>query len=92
MLFAVIALFSISRYLCTKEFWSLAVAAVSLGCAVATLEFSLELIITSIFCSVAVLWYMGKWSIPMLKQNASAWLRALLLFLVTTLSVAGWVD
>lgn len=92
MLFAVIALFSTSRYLSAPKFWSLAVAAISLGCAVATLEFSLELI-ASIFFSVAVLWCMGKWSISMLKQNASVWLRAVLLFLLTTFALwpGGWI-
>ena len=50
MLFAVLFLFAFARYFRTHEFRTLAVAAVFLGCAFATLEFSLELILVCLRC------------------------------------------
>lgn len=93
LLFAVIALFSVSFYLIKGEFPYLALTSISLGFAFATLEFSLELII-SMFLSTVILWVMKK--LPDLKLRGggrAAIMKATLIFLVTTFILwpGGWV-
>ena len=75
MLFAVLFLFAFSEYFRTHRFRTLAVAAVFLGCAFATLEFSLELI-CSVFLAVVVIWMMDRNALGSLKALAVSFGKA----------------
>ena len=92
MLFAVLFLFAFSEYFRTHRFRTLAVAAVFLGCAFATLEFSLELI-CSVFLAVVVIWVMDRNALGSLKALAVSFGKALLVFCGTTFILwpGGWL-
>jgi len=91
MLFAIVFLFAFARYLITRQFQTLALAAVFLGCAFGTLEFSLELIL-SIPLALAVLWVLDREVLGDLKILVVSLLKAAPVFLVTTLVLwpGGW--
>lgn len=92
MLFAVLFLFVFARYFRTHEFRTLAIAAVFLGCAFATLEFSLELIL-SVCVAVVVLWIVDRGALGGLKTLAISFGKATLVFLLTTFILwpGGWI-
>lgn len=92
MLFAIVFLFAFARYLITRQFQTLALAAIFLGLAFATLEFSLELIL-SIPLALAVLWVLDRNALGNLKILVVSLLKAVPVFLVTTLILwpGGWI-
>ncbi len=92
MLFAVLFLFAFASYFRDHRFRTLAVAAVFLACAFATLEFSLELIV-SVFLTMAVLWVVNRSALGDLRTLAISFGKAVLVFLVTTFILwpGGWL-
>jgi hypothetical protein len=92
MLFAVLFLFVFAGYFRTHRFRTLAIAAIFLGCAFATLEFSLELIL-SVCLAVAVLWLLDRSVLGDLRTLAISFGKAALVFLLTTFVLwpGGWI-
>jgi hypothetical protein len=92
MLFAVLFLFAFSAYFRNHQFRTLAVAAVFLGCAFATLEFSLELI-SSVFLAVVVIWIVDRSALGDLRTLAASFGKALLVFFLATFVLwpGGWI-
>lgn len=92
MLFAVLFLFAFAGYFRTHRFRTLAIAAVFLACAFATLEFSLELI-ASVFLAVVVLWIVDRSALGDLRTLAISFGKAVLVFLMTTFVLwpGGWI-
>jgi hypothetical protein len=92
MLFAVLFLFTFAQYFRTQKFQTLAIAAVFLGCAFATLEFSLELIL-SVCLAVVVVWVVDRSVLGNWKAQAISFGKAVLVFLLTTFVLwpGGWI-
>lgn len=92
MLFAVLFLLLFSHYLAHRRFQTLALAAVALGFAFATLEFSLELIL-SVPMAIGCLWAFQRWSKAEVKALVKQMARALPVFLATTFVLwpGGWL-
>ena len=92
MLFAVLFLFAFAGYFRTNRFRTLAIAAVFLACAFATLEFSLELI-ASVFLAVVVLWSVDRSVLGDLRTLVVTFGKAVLVFLMTTFVLwpGGWI-
>lgn len=92
MLFAVLFLFTFAGYFRTHRFRTLATAAIFLGFAFATLEFSLELI-ASVFIAFAVLWIVDRSTLGDLRTLAISFGKAVLVFLTTTFVLwpGGWI-
>lgn len=92
ILFAALFLFIFARYLQTRKFGLLAIAAVLLACSFADLEFSLELVCAIPIALVLQFWVdrdsFGRWS-----ELGIAFLKAVLIFLGTTLVLwpGGWL-
>jgi hypothetical protein len=92
LLFALGFLFLFSRYLATHRARDLYLAAVVLAFAVATLEFSLELIF-AIPLALATLWFIRRESLPARTIGVSHALKACGVFLVSTFVIwpGGWI-
>jgi len=92
MLFAVIFLFAFAGYLTTRRFRTLVIAAIFLGCAFATLEFSLELI-ASIPLALALQWLLDRGALGDIKGLAFSILKAIPVFLGTMFLLwpGGWL-
>lgn len=92
MLFALLFLFIFSTYLNTRRFRFLAISAILLGFAFATLEFSLELI-ASIPLALAIQWILDRRALGNLKGLLTSFAKALPVFLLTAFVVwpGGWI-
>lgn len=92
MLFAVVFLLLFSRYLATQRFRSLVPAMVALGFAFATLEFSLELIVSAPL-ALAGLWATRRLTVADLLKICRQIARATPAFLITTFVLwpGGWL-
>jgi hypothetical protein len=92
MLFAVLFLFTFAAYLNTRRFRTLAISAILLACAFATLEFSLELI-CSIPLALAIQWMLGREDFEEQKSLFASILKAIPIFLLTTFLLwpGGWI-
>ncbi|HZC42903.1 MAG TPA: hypothetical protein VE195_01940 [Acidobacteriaceae bacterium] len=92
MLFAVLFLFAFSGYFRSHRFRDLGVAAVFLGCAFATLEFSLELVV-SVVLAVIVIRIVDRRALGDLRTLATSFGKAVLVFLLTTFVLwpGGWI-
>ena len=92
MLFAVLFLFAFAGYFRTHRFRTLAMAAVLLACAFATLEFSLELI-ASVFLAVVALWIVDRNALGDIRSLAISFGKAVFVFFMTTFVLwpGGWL-
>jgi hypothetical protein len=92
MLFAVTFLLLLSRFVAVRRTRDLMAAAVALGFAFATLEFSLELIL-SVPVALTALWITGNLHRAQLKNVCALLLRAIPVFLATTFVLwpGGWL-
>ena len=92
MLFAVLFLFAFAYYFNTRRFQTLAASAIFLALAFATLEFSLELIV-SVFLALIVIWLVNRSALGDFKILAVSLGKALLVFCLTTFILwpGGWL-
>ena len=92
MLFAVLFLLLFSRYLVGHRFRTLALSAIALGFAFATLEFSLELIL-SVPLTIGYLWIFYRWPKSEIRALLKQIARAAPVFLGTTFVLwpGGWL-
>lgn len=92
MLFAVLFLFTFARYLSTRRIRVLAIAAILLACAFATLEFSLELI-ASIPVALTIQWLVDRRALGDFRALAISILKAVPIFLGASFVLwpGGWI-